>query len=176
MIRILPVCVAVLLSAVASAADSDWTKYTSKEGRFTALFPASPKEKEMKANGETITRNVVVGARRDGTHYDIGCISYAKSIADKLNTLDSADFAKRQKAATIKRTEGKILSQKDITVGKEKRPGYELLIQTGPKQFIRQRALYVAGRLYQLMVAGTSRDAVTGATADKFVDSFRLAD
>lgn len=177
MVRVSLTCAAVVLLAVAAWADeSGWEQFTSKEGRFAVSFPAAPKERKLKPRGEAIAQDVRFESKRDGVDYDVGYVAYAQAVADKYDALDPAEFAQRQREATVKGTKGKVLAQKDVTLGKEKRPGYELLIQVSAKGFIRQRAFYAHGRLYQLMVTGTSRDAVTGTTADKFLDSFRLAE
>lgn len=177
MIRAWAVCVAmVFLAGVVSADDSGWDKFTSKEGGFTVSFPGAPKEMVLKADGETVEKNVRFHAKRDEVDYDVGYIAYTKKNVDKFDALDPEDFARRQREATVKRTKGEILMQQDVTFGKENRPGYELLIQVSPKGFIRQRAFYVKGKLYQLMIMGTSRGSVTTAVADKFMDSFGLAE
>lgn len=165
-----------ILSVLAVAEEAAGEKFISKEGRFTVSFPATPKEIVMEADGETIVKNVRYSVAKDGLNYDVGYIAYGKNFADKINTLDPADFAKRQQAATVKRTVGEVLVQKEAALGKEKQPGYELLIQVNPTQFLRQRAFYANGKLYQLMLAGATRELVTSATADKFLDSFSIAE
>ncbi len=168
---------AVLLAASGASAQEEkdgWVKHSAADGAFTVSFPGKPKVTEKKGSSLATVKDVRAEAKKDGVEFTAGFLQYSEMFAEKFDALDPADFAKRQREGTVKRTKGKVLTEKDITVGGGKRPGFELVIEVGPKAFIRQRTVYSKGRLYQLLVTGETREAVTGAAAERFIDSFRL--
>ena len=67
---------------------------------------------------------------------------------------------------------GKLHSQKGVTVGTDKLPGREVLIEM-PKHFQRVRCLIVGRRLYMVAALGP-KDFVTSKDADKVFDSFEI--
>jgi hypothetical protein len=69
--------------------------------------------------------------------------------------------------------EGNLASEKDIKLGKH--PGREIQIVAGGKRLFRARVYLVDQRLYQVVVFGT-KEAATSKEADKFLDSFKLAE
>jgi hypothetical protein len=69
---------------------------------------------------------------------------------------------------------GKLASEKDIKLGGH--PGREIRIEVANgKQLFRVRVYLVDQRLYQVVILGTKEQA-TSKEADKFLDSFRLAE
>ena len=70
--------------------------------------------------------------------------------------------------------EGKLVSESDIKLGDY--PGREIRIGVEDgKQVFRARVYLVDRRLYQVVVFG-SKEAATSKQADKFFDSFKLAE
>lgn len=171
--------VVVFTAGPASQIPAETTvKFVSDRGLFSVMMPSKVKLDEGEVDGVKTVKNQRVVSSTDSRvlSYDVGYIEYGKEFADKLNMNDPTEFASLLRKNTAKNTQGVVLVQKDITLGKKKLPGYELLIEVSPKVFLRQRAMYSSGKLYQLMVAGTSRDAVSVAAADKFLESFQLSE
>jgi hypothetical protein len=69
-----------------------------------------------------------------------------------------------------KGADGKLISEKDVTVGEEKYPGRDMVIDKAGV-VIRTRIVLADKRLYQVMVQGT-KEFVTSPTANRFFDSF----
>jgi hypothetical protein len=67
---------------------------------------------------------------------------------------------------------GKVLEEKELTLGAEKYPARDVLIQT-PDGHLRNRIVIAGARLYQVMIRG-QKDVVTSASADKFLASFEV--
>ena len=70
--------------------------------------------------------------------------------------------------------EGTLASEKDIKLGEY--PGREIQIDVANgNRLFRVRAYLVDQRLYQVVILGTKENA-TSKAADKFLDSFKLAE
>ena len=67
---------------------------------------------------------------------------------------------------------GKVLEEKNLTIGIEKHPARDVLIET-PEGCLRNRIVIAGARLYQVMVRGP-KDVVTSASADRFLESFEV--
>ena len=69
---------------------------------------------------------------------------------------------------------GKLVSEKDLTVGPEKLPGREILIEKEkPKQLVRFRVIIRDHRFFQVAVVGGD-EFVKGKEATAFLDSFEV--
>jgi hypothetical protein len=157
------------LGAGNRAADEKWQKFTSKEGRFSVLLPGKPMEKTEQVPGP--------GGKKKELHTVLLVLS-----ADKIYHLNYNDYPKEQIKedknketafdALRKALGGKVLSEKKITVGKNKAPGRELLIELPSKQFYRSRVFFIGNRLFQVVAMG-SEEFARGKDADRFLDSFK---
>ena len=176
--RILPALLAagLLLCASTRGADPkadppklDFQKYTSAAGKFTVLFPGKPKEQVQEIDTKGGKLKVVTTTVDPAPN-----LIYVVSVNDYPE-----DVAKTEPQALLKGVrdgnkgeDGKIVKDEEITLGKDKVPGREILI--AKKTLYYRARLYLAGnRLYQLIVAGP-KEAVTSKEADKFLDSFAL--
>ena len=65
-----------------------------------------------------------------------------------------------------------MIEDKDVTLGTQKYPGRDLLIET-PNGYLRNRVVIAGNRLYQVMIQG-SKEVVTSSSADKFIASFEI--
>jgi len=72
----------------------------------------------------------------------------------------------------IKGADGKVVSEKELTVGAEKFPAREVVIEK-PAAVLRNRIVVAGGRLYQVILQGP-KDYITGPDADRFFDSFEV--
>jgi len=68
---------------------------------------------------------------------------------------------------------GELLLDKEITLGKDKIPGREVIVDKGAQK-MRVRAFIDKTKMYQVLVIGKSKDEVTTKDADKFLDSFEI--
>src|SRR5262245_22674769 len=91
----------------------------------------------------------------------------AKNVPAKA-ILDGAE------AGAAAKGKGKLLSTKEITLGKDKHPGRELLLEKDMNK-IKTRIILAHNRIYTVIVGGKG-DFATGKDADKFLDSFELTE
>jgi hypothetical protein len=164
-------CVAV--SAVCVRADDrpDWKEFASKEGRFKVQMPGTPRQtmhdtESDFGKGVLYMNTVQVGKTMYGANY---CDFPAEiKKAPLKQVFDSS------RDGAVANLEGKLASEKDIKL--DKYPGREVQIEVaGGKRLFRARVYLVEQRLYQVVVFGT-KDAATSKEADKFLDSFALAE
>jgi hypothetical protein len=148
---------------------ADWIKFTSPDKTFEAQFPSEPRTTEQKAPGATTKMFI---AMEGTTTYNISVTpvpGLAKGDADTVaKTFDTS------RDQLIKALNGKLLSEKKLELD-NKHPGREFIVEAvGGAVHLRQRMYIVEGVLYQVVVGGTSADAINGKDANMFVDSFKL--
>ena len=150
---------------IAAADELELNLYISADGKYKVLLPGEVKTTDKKMGG-TVTKTVsaVVDAES----------AFAVSYAD-LPLDVAADQVRGIVGGYLKGLAGpggKVLSSKDRSIGPDKLPGREVLIQQ-PKTFLRVRATIVGKRLYQVIAAGPM-DFVTSKDADRVFDSFEV--
>jgi hypothetical protein len=168
--------IAVLIIAVevscASADDqADWKEFASKDGRFKVLMRGTPKQNNLDTESDfgkgVLHMNVVQAGR---TMYAANYCDFPAEI--KKAPLKQVYDSSRDGA--VANLDGKLASEKDVKLGEH--PGREIKIDVaGGKQLFRARVYLIDQRLYQVVVFGT-KDTATSKEADKFLDSFKLAD
>lgn len=159
-----------LALAAARAGDPpkvEYQQFASSAGRYKVLFPGPVRtetaEVKTAAGAQSLTLDSV--SLPDETLF---VVSYIDTPADAARAEPGPRLDKIRDA--IRGSDGKLLSEKDVSVGLEKFPGRDLLVEK-PGTFIRARVVLGERRLYQLMIQG-SKGFVTSATADRFFDSF----
>ena len=161
-----------LLAAVGlvrAAQGPEFKLYASTEGRFKVLMPGAVK-----------TETVDVAAGKDKLTLTIDSVELRAGTSFLVTFIDATEEAAKQPAASRidkvrdgnKGPDGKVVEEKEVTLGAEKHPGRDVLIEK-PSGFIRNRIVIVGRRLYQVMVLG-SKEVVTSASADKFLASFEV--
>jgi hypothetical protein len=151
------------------AAGQDFKQYTSPAGRYKVLFPGEVK---------TETTDIQVG--KDTLKLTLDSVELKGDTVFMVSYVDASDeVAKKPAGPRLDRVRdgnkgesGKVLEDKDVTVGTEKYPGRDLLIET-PNGYLRNRVVIAGNRLYQVMIQG-SKEVVTSASADKYVASFEI--
>lgn len=148
----------------ASAADLEFKEYAPKEGGFKVQFPGEPKASETKqAKGPTVYS--VTSQPKPGHVYTITYLDLPAEIPANMVKETLPKFA-----AGIK---GKAVSEKEVTLGKEKLPGRDAVYEmTGAH--IRHYMILDGKRLYQVIVGGPAKEDVESADADKFIKSFQV--
>ncbi len=160
---------AAALVFASAAFAQDFKQHASAEGRYKAQFPGDVK---------TETNDITVG--KDKLKLVLDSVELKGDTVFMVSYIDATEIAAKTPAATRldkvrdgnKGESGKVVAEKDLTVGAEKFPARDIIIET-PTGFIRNRVVIAGPRLYQVMVQGT-KDVVTSASADKFIISFEI--
>ncbi len=164
--------ICVLLVAVQAAALSAAEKYTSKDGKYTATFPAAPKEsppKEIDAPG------LGVKIKQFTTALDV-----KKDLAFMVVYHDYPEvvaMAAPQRILGLVRdgcqgAAGRLVADKELADAKP--PAREFQIEK-EGTYYRSRAILSGTRLYQVIVVGRNRDDVNSKEANEFIESFAIA-
>jgi len=166
--------IAVLLTwSVTSRGDEvDLKKFTSEPGKFSVLMPKNAATTTQSMDTPIGKVKVTMTAKEEGgIHY---LIAYTDYPADKVKAMDANKSLDGARDGSLKKTGGKLILEKKITIGKAKYPGRELLIrlQDG-KLWLRQRLYMVKLRQYQAVMVGPE-NLVKDKTAEKFFQSFEL--
>jgi hypothetical protein len=156
---------ALEVPAVKFVGAGEWIEYTSKEGRFTASFPAKPTLKTKKAANGTVTSGVTVTREHEKVVYMVMFIDYPEDQKPEPKTALKDLVARLGKSAEAAKE-----------INRAGHAGIESVFdieQTGTRTTWSYQAFFVNGRLYQLMAGGDPgmKDRVE---VRKFFDSFRL--
>lgn len=159
------------LAGAGAAAGQEFKQFASGAGRYKVVFP-----------GDVKSQTTDVQAGKDTLKLTIDSVELRGDTVFLVSYIDATEEVGKQPAGPRldkvrdgnKGAAGKVVEEKEVTValGEEKFPGRDLLIET-PNGFIRNRAVIVGRRLYQVMVQGT-KEVVTSPSADKFIASFEL--
>ena len=152
-----------------TAAQVDFKQYASTDGRFKVQFPGPVKTDVVEVPSEKDKLKITVDSveLRGGTAFMVTYVDAAPDVASspagpRIDKVRDANKGER----------GKVLEEKELTVGMEKYPARDVLIQT-PAGFLRNRIVIAGPRLYQVMIRG-EKYVVTSASADKFLASFEV--
>jgi hypothetical protein len=157
------------LSSATTPAQPTWSEYTNAEGRFSVLFPGTPTRdtipppSKLKAGAKAKVQSFTV---------DTPDASYAVAFEDtdaKTGSAEQLVEKHRSEAATGRA--GKVISEKDVTVGPHK--GKELTIELTAGGTAHIRYVAAGSRLYKLTVLGARKPPDPGEVA-KFFDSFQV--
>jgi len=163
---------AALIPLIALTVASAQTKpevFSPKGGKFTLKFPGKPKEVTQAAKTAVGDLNVYTAtfATTEGNVY---LVSYTDFPAGTVKP-DGISAMYDGVREGLKK-DGKLISEKELTLGGDKLPGREILIEKG-KQQLRFRVVARDNRLFQVAVVG-SGDFVTGKDATAFLESFEV--
>ena len=161
-----------MIAGVVQADDApklDWKEYMPEGGAYKILMPGKVKtmKQEAPSPGGKITIYMAIAAFPSGsvymsTHNDIPGDAAA---ADTKTTLEGLVNGVKGK--------GELMLKKEITLGKDKIPGIEFIVDKGAQK-MRGRGYMDKTKMYQVIVIGKSKDEVTSKDADKFLDSFEI--
>lgn len=156
----------VTLTAAAQPGDV----FTSRDGKYSARFPGKPKENSQTTRS-TVGELTVYTATFATTEGSVYLVSYTDFPVNTLKAENHAALYDGVRDGLKK--DGKLLSEKDLTIGAEKLAGREIVIDKG-KQQLRFRVTARGDRLYQVAAVG-SGEFVTGKDATAFLDSFEVS-
>ena len=162
-----------LLASILGAADkppkSNWTTYTSTEGRFEILMPGEVKQFPVEVQNEfghsVLHMNV---ATWDQTMVVVNWLDYPPDVAQDLpeQLLDDS------REGALDNLGGKLVSETAIKLGRHE--GRELLIEVAKQDRLFRARIYLVGnRLYQTVLFGPPK-AVKSKQAQQYLDSFKL--
>lgn len=162
----------IILALAAPALAAEPEQFTSKDGRFTATFPGKPAESARDvdtAGGKVKLTSVTLEIRKD-LAYIVMFNDYPEAVAPD----QAQDVLGRVRDGT-KGTDGKVLSDSELALGKDKVPGRDYVISQGDNHFFRARSYLNGRRLYQVIISAAKKDDVTSKEAEAFLDSFAIA-
>jgi len=147
-------------------------RFASKAGRFTIEMPGEPKEQINKIDTALgpIDLHLFVFSPDPNIVY---IASYADYPEDVIKKSDSEKMLNGARDGAVKNINGKLDREKKITI--DKHPGRDISI-VADQAMARVRMYLVDARLYQVILVSTSKESVTSKDAEKFLDSFKLAD
>lgn len=160
-------------STLTRAEDPAWKTFTSKAGRFSISLPGKPAEMKQQVSAPTgkLELHFFTVAPAEGSAYVLYYYDYPKGAIkeDKREGLIESVCD-----GYVKQVGGKQVARTKVTLGKEKHPGREVVVEMPEKkQFYRARVYLAGNRLYQVMTMGPN-DFARGKKADEFFDSFRV--
>jgi hypothetical protein len=170
-----PAVIGLLCFANTARAEDKWEIYNSKDGKYSILFPGKPAESDQKfeSNGVELKQYLATVVVNNDLLYLVAYNDFPEAAiagADKDALLDGV------RDGDVKVFGGKLASEKKITLGKEKYPGREILLEKPDETRVyRSRAYFAGNRLYQVVIIA-AKDAATNKETDKYFDSFKLSE
>ena len=149
-------------------------KFTSKDGKFSAIYPKAPKEfstpdADVKpADG----RYKYFSASHELSKDVAYMVMYHDYLPGKLG--GDPQLVLERVRNGWRGSEGRVLEDRELSLGADKVPGRAFTVKHGDNMF-RVRAFLKDLRLYQVIVTGKTREDITAETADKFLNSFEIA-
>ncbi|MDB5306342.1 MAG: hypothetical protein JWO38_544 [Gemmataceae bacterium] len=145
--------------------------HAPKGGRFAVRLPGMPKEHTQSTRTDLGELKVYTAtyATADGAVYLVSYTDFPPGAVKPDGRGPMYDAVREG----IKGKDGKLVSEKEITVGPDQLPGREILVDKGRQQ-TRFRVVVRDHRLYQLAAVGPG-EFVTGPAATAFFDSFEFA-
>ena len=167
--RIASISLAVLgLLCLTTICRADWVKFTSPDKTFEAQFPSEPKQSEQKTAGGATKMFTAMEAT---TTYALSLTAVPNLVKADADTI--AKTLETSRDTLVKQLKGKLTSDKKVELD-QKYAGREFVIEAMGIVHLRVRIYIVEGTLSQLIVGGTSADAVNGKDATMCVESFKL--
>jgi hypothetical protein len=167
---VFPTLIAILHPAAFARADELKT-YTSKEGKFSVLWPDEPKITQAK-HPKTGTVKTRYEIESPGPGIELLSLDVAELPPEevKKNGLDGT--LKVFKETTITGLKATIVSEEKVTIGKAKHEGRDIVFQLPDmKTRVRLRACLVGNRFYAMTLMGP-KDAQEGKLAGRVFESF----
>jgi hypothetical protein len=155
--------------SLVAAEPLEYKPYASSEGRFKTIFPGAVKTEvtDVKAGETTLKLTLDSVEVSDNVLFVVSYIDVPDDVAKTPAAMRLDKVRDGNKG-----TDGKVLEDKEITVGTEKLPGRDLLIEK-PNFVLRNRAIISGNRLYQVMVQG-SKEFVMSNDVDRFFEAFEV--
>jgi hypothetical protein len=140
--------------------------FTSKEGKFSVALPDKPKEdtKKVKVGARDVDHHIFTVGQKDRAQL-ITYIDYPKETIGA----DRDKFLAERLERNIAFLKGKVASEEKVTVGKQKYPGRDVVVEMADrKQSYRARVVLAGTRLYQVVALGPDEFTKSKAVDDYF--------
>ncbi len=152
-----------------ATAQVEFKPYASSDGRYKIVFPGAVKSDTVTTKADKTDVKVMIDSVEllGGTSFLVSYVDVPEEVAKKpaAMRLDKVRDAN-------KGPDGKVLEEKELTLGLEKFPASDVLIEKSGV-YLRNRIVIAGNRLYQVMVTG-SKETVTSPSADRFLASFEV--
>lgn len=147
-----------------------WKQFTSSEGRFSALFPNYPTEEIKTINSAAGPLDTHIFSANEGDDF-FTTVAYVDVPGISIHPVSTQLDAARD--GMIKNTQGKLLSEKTISLGDY--PGRELVVELLRGPYV----MVVVARVYMVKDRQYSAQVVTlkkslSKTVWRFLDSFNV--
>ena len=165
--RAVPAALVLVLAGLAAAADAN-KKFQPKDGSYSIAFPAGADVKTQEQDpGTGVKLNIAMVDAKDRAYGVMHLVlpDSAKGVAART-LLDAGQNGALQKSG------GKLLKSEDITFGKDKHPGRDLLVEKDGSK-LRAKVIVAPPRVFIVLVGGP-KDYATSEEASKFLDSFEI--
>lgn len=156
---------------------SIWQRFSSREGKFSVLFPGTPRLSQQKMtsdNGELQVNLFTVNRPQEEAKYTVAYIDYPAQYIQLLRSRNLVEQAIEQgKSTALQRVRGTIVSEEKKTLGDN--VGIEVNYTTADGKVVKQRVFLVDNRFYQITAETTQkRQRFLTRSMQGFCDSFRL--
>jgi len=156
---------------------SIWQQFSSQEGKFTVLFPGTPRFSQQKMtsdNGELQVNLFTVNRPQEEAKYTVAYIDYPAQYIQLLRSRNLVEQAIEQgKSTALQRVRGTIVSEEKKTLGDN--VGIEVNYTTPDGKVVKQRVFLVDNRFYQITAETTQkRQRFLTRSMQGFCDSFKL--
>ena len=152
-----------------------WKEYSSAEGRFSILFPGTPKEETQSLDVQGAKFELHIHKLKAFAEYGVIYADYAIPVDDPEVAKRVLDNAARGAAASV---DAELLGLTEISI--DGHPGRLLTERLPDGSALKAKMFLVGRRLYQIAVTMPKAEARPGDSnnlekfADKFLDSFKL--
>lgn len=156
---------------------SVWQRFSSPEGKFSVLFPGTPRLSQQKMtsdNGELQVNLFTVNRPQEEAKYTVAYIDYPAQYIQLLRSRNLVEQAIEQgKSTALQRVRGTIVSEEKKTLGDN--VGIEVNYTTPDGKVVKQRVFLVDNRFYQITAETTQkRQRFLTRSMQGFCDSFKL--
>ncbi|MFM7558847.1 hypothetical protein [Cylindrospermopsis raciborskii] len=156
---------------------SVWQRFSSQEGKFSVLFPGTPRLSQQKMtsdNGELQVNLFTVNRPQEEAKYTVAYIDYPAQYIQLLRSRNLVEQAIEQgKSTALQRVRGTIVSEEKKTLGDN--VGMEVDYTTPDGKVVKQRIFLVDNRFYQITAETTQkRQRFLTRSMQGFCDSFKL--
>ncbi|TPX28633.1 hypothetical protein FIV49_10835 [Cylindrospermopsis raciborskii GIHE 2018] len=156
---------------------SIWQRFSSQEGKFSVLFPGTPRLSQQKMtsdNGELQVNLFTVNRPQEEAKYTVAYIDYPAQYIQLLRSRNLVEQAIEQgKSTALERVRGTIVSEEKKTLGDN--VGIEVNYTTPAGKVVKQRVFLIDNRFYQITAETTQkRQRFLTRSMQGFCDSFKL--
>jgi hypothetical protein len=162
----------LLLGAAQDDLPANWKTVAPKDGGFSVAMPGAPNKAAKKIATSKGHLEVTLWSV-EGRNDTVFVVSFCDFAEAELKKGDIEKRLDQARDGAVSSSRGKLQSEKmvDLTEGKARHPGRDLVIENAGSVIARMRIYLVNRRLYQVMVLG----AAPTKEAAIFLDSFRLS-